>query len=149
MPQRFNSDASVQAVLIGAAEDWRHDAQPYTYIQPPSPGRAAPPHPSLSVAAQVDDGDETTLETDDEQPKPEDGVVAIAAPCTPPPEIVVAVHMGSIARLSAQGRRMWWPRPGSQMTGGTVAATSRRRATSAVTPPRGSLKRKNAFDWGR
>jgi hypothetical protein len=62
-------------------------------IEPPLPGNAAPPHPALPVAAQADDGEETATEPDDEEPEPGDGVVAMAAPRTPPREIEAKVEL--------------------------------------------------------
>ena len=127
------------------AEDFLTDAQPYVYLEPPLPGSAAPTHPALPVAAQADDGEETATEPDDEDPEPGDGVVAMAAARTPPREIEAKVELVDRSVLPPfvyfEGRRML--RQGSELPPARWPQRSRGRTT---TSPRGSLKRKGAFD---
>jgi hypothetical protein len=126
-----------------AAEHLLTDAQPFVYIEPPLPGS-----PALPVAAQADDGEETATEPDDEEPEPGDGVVAMAAPRTPPRKIEADMELVDRSVLSPfvyfEGGRMWWR--GSELP---PARWPQRSPSRTTTSPRGSLKRKNAFDWGR
>jgi len=153
----FNSRASAEAAVHAAAleEEMFHDAQLYTYIEPPQP--SSPAAAGVSTRETFETTSEAETAAEDDVAEAEDGAEAVASPSMLLPDAwspcwSVELPVVNMQPCQFQGRRMLQlgsgphvRQPGLPMTDGMVAATP--RVTSASPRPQG-IKRKKAFDWG-
>jgi hypothetical protein len=152
----LNSRARAEAAVPAAAleEEMLHDAQLYTYIEPPQP--SSPAAAGVSARETFETTSEAETAAEDDVAEVEDGAEASPSMLLPDawsPCWSVELPVVNMRPCQFQGRRMLRlgsgplpvRRPGLPMTDGMVAATP--QGTSASPRPQG-IKRKNAFDWG-